>query len=128
MGDEKVCPECNARSANDAMHIRERDRGLYNEKQKMMHKRIYDKRKEQGICTRCGKRKADYGYSTCGICRDKSRTQKKIKYGKPDRAERYLQGLCYFCDNPVKKGYKLCEYHYQKNVYNARENNVKHLF
>lgn len=25
----------------------------------------------------------------------------------------------FFCDNPVKPGYKVCEMHYQKNVKNA---------
>ena len=74
---------------------------------------------ERGICTRCRKRKADYGYKTCGICREKIRNYKRIKYGKPDRSERYEQGLCYFCNSPVKDGYKVCEKHYQMNVENS---------
>lgn len=75
---------------------------------------------ERGICTRCRKRKADYGYKTCGICREKIRNYKRIKYGKPDRSERYEQGLCYFCDNPIKDRYRVCEKHYQMNVEKAR--------
>lgn len=41
------------------------------------------------------------------------------------RKERYKQGLCYFCDNPIKIGYKVCEYHYQKNVEYANCENAK---
>ena len=115
-GDEKVCPECNAIFANRAAKIRETDRESYNEKQKIMHKKMYDKRKEQGICTRCGKRKADEGHTTCSICRIKTTNKKREKCGKPDRRERYLKGLCYFCDNPVEEGYKVCEYHHKKNI------------
>lgn len=37
----------------------------------------------------------------------------------PERTGRYEQGLCFFCDNPVKPGYKVCEMHYQQNVKNA---------
>ena len=117
---ENTCPECKAYNTNGATRLREKDRENYNEKQKVLHKKIYDQRKENGLCTRCGKRKADYGYFTCGVCRSKDRKRRRAKYGKPDRQERFNQGLCYFCDNPVKEGYKVCEYHYQKNVENAR--------
>lgn len=125
MGDEKVCPECNAEFANRASKTREKNREEYNKKQRTIHKIIYDKRNELGICYRCGKRKADIGYKTCGICRVKTRDYHLKKYGKPDRSERYKQGLCYFCDNPVKEGYKVCENHYQMNVEKARSKKAK---
>ncbi len=116
MGDEKVCPECNAKFASRASKIRESNREEYNKKQRVIHKNIHNNRKEQGICTRCGKRKADEGYRTCGICQAKTREYKRIKYGKPDRSARFEQGLCYFCDNLTKDGYKVCEHHYQMNL------------
>ena len=125
MGDEKNCPECRAKATNGTAALRDRDRESYNAKQRILHKSIYQKRKEKGLCVRCGKRNADYGYFTCGICRDKGRTAKRIRYGKPDREDRYLQGLCYFCDNPVKPGYKVCEEHYQRNVENANSQGAK---
>lgn len=120
-GDEKVCPECNAYSYAKIMKTRETEEGRlhYNEVHAKWAKNEHKKRIEKGMCTRCGKRKSDYGYKTCGICRSKSREYKRIKYGKPDRSERYKQGLCYFCDNPIKDGYKVCEKHYQINVKNA---------
>ena len=119
-GDEKVCLECGASKYAETMKSRERlGREHYNEVHKEWSKRTHHEMIERGICTRCRKRKADYGYKTCGICRDKGRKYKRVKYGKPDRSERYKQGLCYFCDNPIKDGYKVCEKHYQMNVENS---------
>ena len=88
----------------------------YNERQKAWRKARYEKDKKNGICTRCRKRKADPGYSTCAFCRE---TMRRARVKMPERTGRYEQGLCFFCDNPVKPGYKVCEMHYQKNVKNA---------
>lgn len=88
-------------------------------------KKQHHKRIKLGICTRCGKREADAGYKTCGICRVKTRNYKRLKYGKPNRSERYKQGLCYFCDNPIKDGYKVCEKHYQMNVEKSNSSKAK---
>ena len=116
-GDEKVCLECGASKYAETMKSRERlGREHYNEVHKDWSKRTHHEMIDRGICTRCRKRKADYGYKTCGICRGKIRNYKRIKYGKPDRSERYKQGLCYFCDNQIKDGYKVCEKHYKMNV------------
>lgn len=67
-------------------------------------------------CTRCRKRKADPGHTTCTFCRE---TMRRARVKMPERTGRYEQGLCFFCDNPVKPGYKVCEMHYQQNVKNA---------
>ena len=116
-GDEKVCLECGASKYAETMKSRERlGREHYNEVHKEWSKRTHHEMIQKGICTRCRKRKADYGYKTCGICREKGRKYKRVKYGKPDRSERYKKGLCYFCDNPIKDGYKVCEKHYKMNV------------
>lgn len=120
-GDEKVCPECNAKVYKNTMNSRNKlGKEHYNQKHAEWAKKEHYKRIEQGICTRCGKRNADYGFKTCGICRTNTRNYKRTKYGKPDRNERYKQGMCYFCNNPIKDGYKVCEKHYQINVKNAR--------
>ena len=116
-GSENVCPECSAYAYEITMNSRERlGKEHYNKVHKEWSKRTHNEMIQKGICTRCRKRKADYGYKTCGICRAKIRNYKRIKYGKPDRSERYKQGLCYFCDNPIKDGYKVCEKHYKMNV------------
>lgn len=116
-GDEKVCLECGANEYATAMSSRERlGKDHYNEVHRNWSYSTYQKRKEEGICTRCGKRKADYGLTTCGICRAKDNaTRLKRQPHKPPRSERYKQRLCYFCDNPIKDGYKVCEKHYQMN-------------
>ena len=116
-GDEKVCLECGASKYAETMKSRERlGKEHYNKVHREWSKRTHHEMIQKGICTRCRKRKADYGYKTCGICREKGRKYKRVKYGKPDRSERCKHGLCYFCDNPIKDGYKVCEKHYQMNV------------
>lgn len=116
-GDEKVCLECNAKAYETTMKSREKlGKEHYNNQHNEWARNEHQRRIEEGICTRCGKRKADKGYKTCGICRVKTRNYKRIKCGKPDRRERTEQGLCYFCDSPVKAGYKVCEKHYQMNL------------
>ena len=117
IGDEKNCLECAAKQYEGVM--RTRDREHYNELHKEWSRRTHHEMIEKGICTRCRKRSADNGYKTCGICRAKIRESKR-KNAKPSRSERFEQGLCYFCDNPIKHGYKVCEFHYEQNVRNAR--------
>lgn len=117
-GDEKVCLECGAKEYGITMRSRERlGKEHYNNRHNEWARKEHKRRIEQGICTRCGKRKVDSGYKTCGICRTKDNRTRKIRLGeKPNRSERYKQGLCYFCDNPVKGGYKVCEKHYHMNL------------
>ena len=115
-GDEKSCIECRAKSAESMSKIRTADVKKYNERQKAWRKARYEKDKKNGICTRCRKRKADPGYSTCTFCRE---TMRRARVKMPERTGRYEQGLCFFCDNPIKPGYKVCEMHYQQRVKNA---------
>lgn len=127
-GDEKACLECNAkiyewhrkRVSNEECRLK------YNEKQRELQKNIYHKRIELGICTRCGKRKADNGCKTCGICRAKIRETKR-RNSKPvmTKEERFEKGLCFWCDNPRKEGYKVCEKHYQMNIEKLDNENVR---
>lgn len=115
MGDENRCLECTARDYATAMRRRERlGKEYYNNQHSKWARDNYKKLAEQAICVRCGKRKAESGYKTCGICRAQLRNYRRIKYWKPKRSERYEQGLCYFCDEPIKVGYKVCEKHYQQ--------------
>ena len=115
-GDEKNCLECAAKAYESVM--KNRDREHYNEVHKEWSKRTHYEMIEKGICTRCRKRNADNGHKTCGICRAKAREAKR-KYAKPNRSERFEQGLCYFCDNAIRPGYKVCDFHYEENVKNA---------
>lgn len=117
LGSEKSCPECRAKSSEKRAENRSQNKQKYNENHRNYSRSKYQERKENGICTRCGKRKAKAGYSTCEMCQFKNREYKRIKYGrKPDRTERIEYGICYFCENPIKDGYKVCEKHYEMNV------------
>ena len=120
-GNEKLCLECSAKSYGYSMKNRKRNH--YNKVHREWERKTYLKMVEQGICTRCRKAKAEYGYKTCRTCRLKLRDFKRMKYGKPNRQERYKDGLCFFCDNPIKAGYKVCEKHYNACVEKARSKN-----
>lgn len=117
MGDETICPECRAKGTNVTLRNRKKDK--YNEYHREWSKSAYQKRKEAGICTRCGKRKATDGYTTCAMCRERDNSSRRVRNGISDHSKRIDKGFCFFCDNPVKKGYKVCEKHYQMNIENA---------
>ena len=117
LGDEKTCPECKARDTITRMKRAETvDRKQRNESHNEWARNKYAERVEQGICTRCGKRKADYGFKTCGICRAKDTETRRVRNGVKEKDWREQQGVCHFCDRPVKPGYKVCEEHYHKNI------------
>ena len=126
-GAEKECPECTAKGYEYTMKSRARlGKEHYNKTHAEWAKLEHHKRIEQGMCTRCGKRKADCGFKTCGTCRTKDNaTRRKRMEPRIARSERFSIGLCYFCDNPIKDGYKVCEKHYQMNVEKANSGKAK---
>ena len=123
-GDETRCIECTIEENKKAMKSRNKlGKDHYNKVHREWSRQSYKKCVENGICYVCRKSPADGGYKTCGVCREKQRTYKRIKYQekiKMTRSERIERGLCYFCDNPQKKGYKVCEKHWQMNVKKSR--------
>lgn len=119
-GDEKNCIECRTKYSERAMATRDKDH--YNQLHRDWARAEHQRRIENGMCTRCNKRKADYGYKTCGVCREKGRKAYIEKRSNPYRKEKRLAaGLCYFCDNPIKEGFRVCEYHYERNVNSSRK-------
>lgn len=117
-GDEKRCIECTYYESQ--ITSSGRDRETYNKNHREWEKRKNEELRAKGICYRCKKRKAEYGFKTCCICRQKNAKYYQAKYSKPDRAEnQYSKGLCFFCDNPLKQGYRVCEKHYQMNCKKA---------
>lgn len=91
-GDEKSCVECRAKSAEAMSKKRATDVEKYNERQKAWRKARYEKDKKNGICTRCRKRKAGPGHTTCAFCRE---TMRRARVKMPERTGRYEQGLCF---------------------------------
>lgn len=69
----------------------------------------YDK-KAKGICIKCGKRAAMSGRTWCAICAGRQNAKAKVK-----RAEKAVMRdplKCFFCNEPVLDGKKVCEKHY----------------
>ena len=120
-GDEKQCLSCKEKNYEYKKNKTETEeqKEKYNNRFKQQQKKLYWERSEKGICTRCGKIKADSGRKKCGGCREKE-NQRKRKYTADAKKERYLKGLCFFCENKVKDGYKVCEEHYQKSLAHLR--------
>ena len=109
-GSEKYCPECRAKRANQSAKQREKDREKYNKMCSDIRKRNYKKRKENGLCGRCGKRKADCG-SLCSICHAKRNNylqDKRNFLNSIPRVERVSFGLCYICGNKLDRDGRLC--------------------
>ena len=140
-----VCPCC---GKNDAFHghvfcpscmekQQNRDRARYHqlsaEEKKAKNimsrenkKKRYYRRKAEGICVSCGKKKATNGLRCleCYVKQKKSdhrrAQQKKIEKGGDPRDIRTQKGLCRFCEEPAVPGQRLCEKHYQGAVESMR--------
>lgn len=125
VGSEKVCIECKAHATNlveAKRHSSQENIDNYNDYMANYQRQMYAQRKEQGICTRCGKRKiTDKRYVTCEMCRHKLSDNRRIKANKETGNDRVAKGLCYWCGEPQKDGYKICEKHYQMNVEKAHK-------
>lgn len=76
---------------------------------KSTHKR-YAERKEEGLCTRCGKRWAEAGRTKCRPCyerdrkwyRDNNTREYLYDYKKRQKAERGEKNLCVNCGQPLE--------------------------
>ena len=74
--------------------------------------------KENGMCTRCYKRKAAEGYTECEKCRNvhiRYNRRKTLNNGKLSASEAYDCGLCMQCrKKPHMEGRKQCPECYEK--------------
>ena len=114
-GNERTCPECRAKRREIVSRwITPEKSREYLDENKNRAKRIYHERKAKGICTRCGKRKAERDKTRCGICLSKdAEAHRKKRDSKNHWSE---AGLCCRCGKPSMPGRKLCEDHYKKIV------------
>lgn len=124
-GSEKTCVECKAKQAEYAAKIRADEEGHrhYLNICSQWDKKHRAELEEQGLCNRCGKRNADDGYKTCSWCRAKRRVYNQNRTAQigTTKQRRIDNGLCIWCENPIKEGYKVCEKHYQMNVEKAHK-------
>ncbi len=122
---EKICPECLAKRMSRKKPLTEEQKERYGSRFKAQQRMLYHERSENGICTRCGKRKAALGKRKCAICLEKNAEQHRKKYlNKTNEREiRKLNGLCYFCGNKIDlESGNICSKCYEK----FRENGVGH--
>lgn len=124
-----ICPRCKKNPVADGKHTcyeclgLDRDRyhesrrnGTYN-KQEANTKRkraVAEERKKQGLCYRCGKRKAD---GICDICKAKLKRYRDKKKDGLDRSEWVSHGFCYLCGkNELYDGHKVCKSCYETRL------------
>ena len=118
-----ICPVCrknraapNRVSCDDCLEkdrIKSQNRRKRKEATDALNKykrETYKKRKEEGLCTVCGKKKSLYTQTCCYECTIKRRRAKIRSYNnlKPDRT-----GLCKWCDNKALPEKIYCAYHYE---------------
>lgn len=130
--DRPYCVDCWEKNLKKSKEYRLIHSEILNKKSNERKHRQIIERKEQGLCTKCGKRKADYGKATCTLCRTKATEYKRQLCGYGARMT-YPDGFCKICGEPAYKNYKVCEKHYNNMVYlahlpqtqEARKKNLK---
>lgn len=109
-----ACPNC--LDAEAERQRRRRDFATDAEKKAMCDKAsatkaaLYQRRKEQGLCVACGKRKAQDRRVRCGICLAKERRAAerfKRKNGVMSIQDKWAEGC--ICGKPAMHGKKVCE-------------------
>ncbi len=129
---EKTCPECRAKNTRNYHRTEEQRERYY-----ASNRKWYWKNSEQGICVKCGRRKAVEGKKMCGICASRVANRIKIsrmekRYNTTDlkaripRSEWPENGLCFMCGSPMDMdGVKVCSKCYEKLRY-ARSKRQRH--
>lgn len=102
-GTDKICYECRAKKDKYWKPLTEEQKMRYGNRFKEQQKFLYQQRKEQGICTRCGKLKAMPGKAKCGVCLAKdAEMHRKQRFNRPNIKEyRKENHLCYYCGNEI---------------------------
>lgn len=83
-------------------------------------KRRRAERKAAGICTICGRKKAQKPYVLCLECHVKERKAWERNHATTTRSERPDYGECYFCGKPIKEGFRICPKCYERQLGIAR--------
>lgn len=119
--NESYCPECRAKktASENKSHNKNRMKYLAVQREYQREKRKWSS--ENGICVKCGSKKAVYGYKLCPTCREVARRwsekNRSIIIDKPE-------GTCRFCGEKVVTGYKMCETHLKSSIEGLNSNNA----
>lgn len=124
VGEERYCPECRAKDLlRKARYSDEKKRAIAEKskpRKSAYNKRIYEDRKQNGMCVRCGKHKAEQGKMSCGMCLEKQRKQNAKRYDKKvglsayDRQILRERGMCSYCLKEIPTHGKLCDRCFEK--------------
>lgn len=107
------CVTCYDCADKEAIY-REQTYRLPTKKSREYKRNLYKVRKEAGICTRCGKKKASKGLTTCIDCRTKTNRNANDRRKLLNAQKRKYLGICLRCNNPVVDGYCYCEEHLKR--------------
>lgn len=113
----KACYECLARE-RDRYYKRRADGSLAKKSARNGVRKMeeYYRRKEAGICTRCGKKSAEHGL-LCNRCYVKYRAKEIARRNNIHRSERPAYGKCYICGaEELYDGHKVCKACYEKRL------------
>lgn len=78
-GEEKTCIECRAIDAERKLKKYYADVEKYRKESSERTRKRNEKRKEEGICVSCGKRKPEDGRFRCKICLVKERNESRMR-------------------------------------------------
>lgn len=130
-GTDRICPECRVKRDKYRKNMIDEQKARYKENLKKQQKSLYQQRKEQGICTRCGKRKVEKGKAKCRICLEKdAEMHRKQHFDRPNIKEyRKENHFCYYCGNKIDldKG-QLCSKCLERCRQNGLKNGGKNVF
>lgn len=110
-GTEKMCIACRQKQYE---RKKKSKKPLTDEQKADMRnygRSVYKERSEQGICTRCGKRKAAPGRKKCKLCLEKDAEKHRLPPDVIPKMEyKGKNHLCRYCGSPLENGSakKLC--------------------
>lgn len=119
--NDNYCEACSEKQKNSQMRYREKNK----ENNRVRAIEIRNIRKEQGLCTRCGKRKSRTNRSLCEWCLAKARNNYNKNRNDISRSERSSYGLCYLCGSPLDREGKTCSNCAEKIIGNFKGKRAK---
>lgn len=106
-----MCAECAEKSNAGRRAWRRKHGAEIQEEANRRNRERYWRRREQGLCVRCGKPSGEA--QMCGKCKAKNNGERNDKHhreGMTPAGLRGKDGKCYFCvDAPAAEGFRVCE-------------------
>lgn len=113
------CWECLERYRK--YQAKKRENGNYNkETANRLHREMYAKRKELGLCTKCGRKKQS-AQVLCTECRIKN--NRRRRKDTLERSDRVGIRMCYFCGDNIIPGKRTCPKCYKRTLKSVQKMN-----